>query len=740
MVNLTTGAPGPTDGNCKSDDDNFHFHNFDWKGRRGSLGVYETKDLTDWKNVHPLRLLYPKRTKNPSRNSVCNCDRKTKCKHHFKRAKYIYEDENKDWLKLKHRILLYPSSSEKSFLKRKMANPVPKALGPRDIDEYKLPFEYKKYDWKEMVESLGEYETADLDKNNIYPLRLMYPKKTQKPSEVILPNLEDFNSYDGKSYEEKSEWAMKRNLNCQKSEDCTKSESEELSDHNNTDMVKPEYKWKGMHGSLGDYEVPDSSSKRNTYPIRLMYSKSKKSVGNLRSLVKTKTRRAVIPKLEERCYNWKGKRGSIGDYETQTSSSGMSSIFPIRMYYPKTRISCSFPRISTVGSRQRTKGRTPCSINDIFPPRTLYPKTKPTSLTSNRHKAKTRKDRAVLRNNDEKSDVNVQQCDERCYDWKGRRGSFGLYETKNLSSMGGIFPLRLCYPKVQPLQEVSDWPPKKSKSIEKEQSKNSRKKMHRHTNFLDKDGEFSTSGMSSFSSQWMDERRKNSESGTQDFLIKLEMSEREKSHNERGKRDCVDEFVNIDSLPVNENGKVKDIGETGNKPQLGVVSSCDSSQRTTVTGWSEDDLTSMERGSFSSNGSGFGFIGKISSFSENHQGNLCDAKEVDTALPLGFSKKTKQQRVCMWSSEDETSSLSRIPKVKSQKNKQHKSERRRAFSDGWKPAKYDIPDEITEIKNNGIYAPIGLYSTRRTKTCSKRKRKRKKIGRQAPNSKCVSCI
>merc|ERR1712060_226185 len=206
------------------------------------------------------------------------------------------------------------------------------------------------YDFKDKFESLGGYETLDVDKNNTYPLRLMYHKVTSKPVKSNLQTLDD------------------RSLSFENSEVCSEDKGDLYMDRYDKAFTKPRYKWRGMNGSLGDFEALGNASRGSTYPIKLWYSKNKKPIVDLESAADEKESLVNIPKLEKRNYYWKGKNGSIGDYETLAGS-----IFPVRMVHPKTRP--NHPKLNSK-TKERTKtkvkkARAPFrSISDIFPKKT----------------------------------------------------------------------------------------------------------------------------------------------------------------------------------------------------------------------------------------------------------------------------------------------------------------------------------------------------------------------------------
>jgi len=797
MVHPVPKATGPRDDKC--DDDDYHVHNFDWKGKRGSFGLFETNDLAQRHNVHPLRLLYPKTPKNPRRNTMRNslafkrfhstehsphsrnitCKSKSDTRFDVKRnndyepAKYdINDQDDNDWLKSKHRTLLYPSSSEEAFLKRKMSNPVPKAFGPRDVEEEELPSKDIKYNWKGKRGSVGDYETIDLDKNNIYPVRLMYPK-TPNESKVELSNINDVSDswVDGTSSGKlKRLNSIDLNFECDQTSANGKCESYESSE---TGVTKRRYKWKGMHGSLGDYEAVNNTCNGigSIYPLRLMYSKSEQAL-DLTSVDEDKKTSSTIPKLEKRSYDWKGKRGSIGDFETITPASSMSSIFPLRM---------------------------------------LYPKSQPSSAHSSPSKSREKKKTNVSNKNRETSKVKEPELEERSYDWKGKRGSIGLFET--VSASGNIFPLRMMYPKTPRLANHT-----RSCPILKKSNEGKKQKMRNSSKGLDNKPKYTYDSCASGSITPLDtyerhELSDDSTHGSRSVLSVIKLgSEGEVGSNSmvvppnletpkvekrtyywKGKRGSIGEFETIDSsqptpvssiyplrllypksrapasewaqsTPANlstkslparlrkspskspgrwtialhevsghprqnakwkkaeiENDDIKKNKSSEEKlPQLAAYSSC----ATSGTRWSEDDLTSVGKSVSICSSESVTTYKRNDNIRPGSKTGTSAWRKVEETISLptrpraNSKKKMKEKEVSVRPKDDLAASLPKIPEVKSLKDNKP-TQRRKTFSGGWTPAKYDIPDPIADIKKRGIYAPLGLYSSRGSRHRSK---------------------
>jgi len=803
MVHPVPKATGPRD--SKGYEDDYHVHNFDWKGKRGSFGLFETKDLAHRNNVHPLRLLYPKTPESSRRNTMRNSSASMRFHSHddypqtldnlsrsksdsrfdaktnnvYEPAKYYINDKDSDWIKSKHRTLLYPSSREEAFLKRKMSHPVPKALGPRDVEDEELPSKGIKYNWKGKRGSVGDYETIDLDKNNIYPLRLMYPKSPRK-SKVKLSNVDDVSSswIDGSS---SGNWKRlnSKDLNFEADEAGAIDKYGNSYESSETGVTERPYKWKGMHGSLGDYEAVNSSCNGSIYPLRLWYSKSD-SKSNLDSVGEVEKTPKSIPKLEERSYDWKGKRGSIGDFETITPSSSMSSFFPLRMLYPKREST------SAHSSPKKSKQKTKTKVTDII--------------------GKT-------------AEVEDQEFEERSYDWKGKRGSIGLFETVSASSLGNIFPLRMIYPKTPQHANRSRSFPNSKKNTKNEG--NQQKLANRRKSFYSKskysnDRCDKTSGTITPLDTFETHELSDDQSRSMVSVIKLASEEEvdscslivppnieipeqvKEAYYWKGKRGSIGDFETIDSsqpisvssvyplrllypksrAPVMQRAQStpahhsrKALQQVGRArtfrlrqctPQSSLIESPsrwsialhevnDQSRQnvkhkrqgienendikntnyseeslpqlagypswaTSGTRWSEDDQTSVGKtGSICSSESVITFKRDNNICSENKKGTSFGLKEEETVtlpkFPMSKSKnKSKEKGVSLWPTEDQISSLAKIPEVKSLKNNKP-TQRRKTFSGAWTPANYDIPDPIADIKKKGIYAPLGLYSS-----------------------------
>jgi len=759
IENPVPRATGPRD---DKDDDDFYIENFEWKGKRGSFGLFETNNLSGRESVHPLRLLYPKAQENQTPNSMRNsraniwfhnCDdsaynhaRRARATSGFlinskfmdyEPAKYDLEDDENDWLTAKHRILVYPSSSEEAFLRRKMTNPVPKAFGPRDVDVKQLPLDKRSYDWKGRRGSVGDYETNDVDKQNFYPLRLIYRKTSTTKTEEV--------------------------SNDDHSEDYFEGE------HMGTQWRR--YKCKEKEGEFGEYETVNYATNGDIYPLKLWYSKS---TGNWLSADGGEESASNNPKLEERSYYWKGKRGSIGDFETIAPSSSMSNIFPIRMLYPKPS-----SKLSKSSSKRR-------NFNDM----------------NNSQESE---------NTLNGSDGRISEFDERCDGWKGKakRGSLGLFETMYSSTK----PVRRL------LTRSKSWPRsdqgRKIKHIKKKnRASRSRSICIRiENNKQDEDIETSSGTISPLPSIHKDDamdsesnipliRLLSSEEDLGDKPLmppppKLEIPKLEKrSYNWKGKRGSIGEFETIDlsqptpvssiyplrmlypkSRPPVSNRTKSTASYNLNKPkkvkkkelpcksfaydeafkhmcnaarelQPRDRSSITSSHFTTATGWDEDDQTSVGKtGSLCSFGSVDTYKQSCNIWPEKKDGMVVWTTDVETVrLPqipnpkpenkLKSKELRKKRAVSMWPTKEQ-SVLS--PKNEKRKYKKNYSKRKKAKSyGGWKPATYDIPNPIADIKSNGIFAPVGLYSSKRATTGSKSgSRKAKKSTTKKGNTRCI---
>jgi len=760
MKNPVPRASGPRD---DKDDDDFHM-NFDWKGKRGSFGIFETTNLSGGReSVHPLRLLYPKTQENWMPNSTRNSQaniwihngdysayphaRRARASSGFmvnsksmdyKPAKYDLEDDENDWLTSKHRILVYPSSSEEAFLRRKMTNPVPKAFGPRDVDVKKLPLDKRSYEWKGRRGSVGDYETNDVDKQNFYPLRLIYRKTSATSTEEVSND-----NHSGEYFEGKDLGSKWRRYKCEEKE-----------------------------GQFGEYETVNYAPNGDIYPLRLWYSKSSENYVSADDGEESETDN---PKLEKRCYEWKGKRGSIGDFETLAPSSSMSSIFPIRMLYPK-------PSSKLANSSSKTR-----SFNDMN-------NSQESEVTWNG------------------SDGRTSKLDERCDGWKGKakRGSLGLFETM-CSSTKPVRRLLTSRSKSWPRSDIG-----RIIKIIKKKKKASRSRSicsRIENNIENEDIETSSGTISPLPSFHKDDamdsesnipviRLTSSEKDLGDKPLmmpppnKLEIPELEKrSYNWKGRRGSIGEFETIDSsqpTPVssiyplrmlypksrppvcnrtkstanylNKSKKVKekelpckssaydvtfkDMCNAACELQPGDRSSITSSHFTTATGWDEDDQTSAGKtGSLCSIGSVDTSKLSCNIWPEKKDGMVVWTTDVETVRlpqlpnPKPENKlKSKEQRknrgVSMWPTEVKTVD---IPKKEKRKYKKKYSRHQKAKSfGGWKPATYDIPNPIADIKSKGIFAPVGLYSSKRATTGSKSgSLTAKKPIRKKGNTRCI---
>jgi len=654
---------GPKD---KKSDDHFDIPQFDSKGKKGSFGVYETKNFARQGTIYPWRLIYRKTWKKGKLKKVDGNEEFAKTRNKFLPAKYDLDEDGKDWLKSKHRILLYPSSSEESFMKRKLANPVPKATGPRNIGDKKLPIWSVSYDLKDRFDSLGGYETLDVDKSNTYPLRLMYPKATWKPVKSNLQTLND------------------RALNFENSEVCTGDESDKYIDwtdmtftkpqykwsdkyidRNDMTLKKPQYKWRGMNGSLGDYEAPVNASRGTTYPIRLWYSKSKKSVVNLESDVLAKESSLDTPKLKKRHYYWKGRNGSMGDYETMRGC-----IFPLRMIHPKTRLTHS-----QLGSKTKERRKTKVqkvrapfrSISDIFPKKTLYPTR--TAKTSNLSTCKTKAENLTKwpSTTRTKSDARISMHKEKCYRWKGKRGGSRPCKTESSSLTESLQRRRLpcSETRLNPYVSHRRHNGRNCSATKNKQSLvSSPKSIQKQSELRNKNIEVSNSFIPPLSSQIMGRESKDRRSQAEpELAVQQQLSPR-------------------------------------------------SSQHTVFTTWSDDDLTSKEHSVSISSNEGFGTYFQQEYINENSLHTHEDETASLPQIPMPKYEK-KWQGVSMLPSEGEelitTLSERKLRNGKTEQSSKSRKKTLKPSPEVWKPAKYNIPDPVAEIKERGIFSPRGLY-------------------------------
>jgi len=766
MINPVPKAKGPRDYKC--DEDDYHVHNFDWKGKRGSLGMFETKDLANRDNVHPLRLLYPKIPDNPMRDTTRNSlafksfdstensphqldvtsISKSDSRFYLKRnneyapAKYDINDKNSDWLKSKHRKLLYPSSSEEAFLERKMSNPVPKALGPRDFDNGELPTRTIKYNWKGKRGSVGDYETIDLDKNNIYPLRLMYPKNPKSSKVKLSNNDDDSDSWIDGTFSGKLKGLNRTDLNFESDEAHADDKYRKSCESSDTSITEQPYKWQGMHGNSEEYGALNNNCNGidSICPSHLQYSRSPRAP-NLTSVGEDEKNSSAIPKFEERYYDWKGRRGSLGDFETTSPSASMSTIFPLRM---------------------------------------LYPKPQPSTAQSSHTKSREKKETKISDRNRGTTKVKEQELEERDYDWKGKRGSLGLFETVGASREGNIFPIRMIYPKAL-RNETRDRSCPHTKISKKQELRNNIKGLHNKTKYSN-DSCANTSGTITPQDFYdTHELSDDSTTGSGSMLSVIELTpEKEANSNSLGSSTCggwtnkeenrawdwkgtkvsktsvqqggrartfrvsegelhsslsepfgplTAEHHEIDNQSV-QNVDYKNPGKENyildskyaeeNLPQLPGYSSCATSE----TRWSEDDQTSVGKSiSVCSSKSPICYKRDYDITPKSKKVTSIGLKEWDTACfpkpPIAKSKnRIKEKSVSMWPTEDQPASLPKIPEVKSVKDNKP-PQRRKTVSGEWTPAKYDSYDPIADIKRNGIYAPLGLYSSRGSRQRSK---------------------
>jgi len=480
------------------------------------------------------------------------------------------------------------------------------------------------------------------------------------------------------------------------------------------------------------------------------------------------------PKLEKRCYEWKGKRGSIGDFETFAPSSSTSSIFPIRMLYRKPS-----SKLSKSSSKRR-------SFNDMN-------NSKEWEITCN------------------ESEGMISKLDERCDGWKGKakRGSLGLYETMCSSTK----PVRRL------LRRSKSWPRSdkgwKIKNIKKKNKASRRRNICRRIENMKQNEDIETSsGTISPLPSFHKDDAMDSESnipvirlisseedlGDKPLMLpppKLEIPELEKrSYNWKGRRGSIGEFETIDSSqpipvssiyplrmlypksrpPVSNRTKstanfylnkakkakkkeipskssaydeaFKDMCNAACELQPGDRSSITSSHFTTTTGWDEDDHTSVGKtGSLCSFGSVDTSKLSCKIWPEKKDGMVVWTPEAETVrLPQipnpkpenkpNFKEQRKNRGLSMWPTEEE---IVYSPKKETRKYKKKYSRHQKAKSfGGWKPAKYDIPNPIADIKRKGIFAPVGLYSSKRATTGSKSgSRKAKKPIRKKGNTRSI---
>jgi hypothetical protein len=285
---------------------------------------------------------------------------------------------------------------------------------------------------------------------------------------------------------------------------------------------------------------------------------------------------------------------------------------------------------------------------------------------------------------------------EEAYPGKGRSGSIGEFETIDLSqpsAVSSIYPLRLFYPKSRPPQT------ERSKSaLDHHHFLNERPQSSRARTFRLRAGTLQSSLLDppSSSGHW---------------TIAL---------HDVGNRLCKNEK---DKEPINNNHS----DEPKNLPPY--VES--SSWATCATLWSEDDKTSVGKSaSVCSSESVITFKGNNIWPKNTQRSSLWPSEEWLPKLPMAKSKNTKNEHeVSLWPTEDQTTVLSKIPEVKSEKKSKTRP-RSTTFTGKWKPAKYDIPDPIADIKKKGIFAPLGLYSSSpgsRKKSNAKKKAKRIRV-------------
>jgi len=235
----------------------------------------------------------------------------------FTPAKYDW-DQTSHWLNAKHRILLYPSADEERFSKRKLANPVERASGPRDVSNAKI--EKRSYRWKGRDGSYGGYETASLDKKSVYAERLTYPKtpsvtsscgrwsrqSTPRVSTSII--IDDERSWGTRQCKSQpttpfgSQYTISRSTTISEDDPSSRSLKESFLKIKVPKIRKMSYNWKGKRGSIGNFETIDPSKKKtfaSIYPVRMMYPKTPKTP-KTKSRNEKRSSRAKTPKTKSR--------------------------------------------------------------------------------------------------------------------------------------------------------------------------------------------------------------------------------------------------------------------------------------------------------------------------------------------------------------------------------------------------------------------------------------------------------
>merc|ERR1719397_1238535 len=309
---------------------------YKWKGRDGSFGGYETTSL-DKKNIYAERLIYRK-----APETVATRDRGRSTPTRTLQSIFIDDEQGQGRRQIKSQPTTPQRGSSRCTLSSTLSEDEPTSMSLREsFFKIKLPrFRKASYNWKGKRGSIGAFETIDASKKktigSIYPLRMLYPKTPttrgkNPPKKSPLPkSLSD------------------RRINLQESdwESAQYEISAPIAESKMEGGNQPKDIYTGLTQSIIIDDEPIWGRRQcRSQPTTRRGSRSTISRSTTTSedeptsmMIREPLMKDKVPKFRKTSYNWKGKRGSMGAFETTDASKKKTwgSIYPERMMYPKT--------------------------------------------------------------------------------------------------------------------------------------------------------------------------------------------------------------------------------------------------------------------------------------------------------------------------------------------------------------------------------------------------------------------